>query len=187
MEVVRVNPSYPLKKALTFNSQDATPLRYPDVVASAPNDPAQAGGDGYWKMGEGGIVTAERLVIFPYAEAPEDTTFWMRLFGWRAATPNDNATPVLWLPHLLVEIQCVCGNLPGPLQGPQYLSPWENLSKAIMVTDGSLGQYGDLRNTNAGLTPAWLMVDIAGARMVQFQFQRLETDTVTMNALWARA
>lgn len=60
-----------------------------------------------------GMLTQNLVKIIPYATASNDNTFSMRVVGWTAQPPVNNA-PQLWIPVLLCDVLCTASStFPG--------------------------------------------------------------------------
>ncbi len=196
--IILVQPSYELAKALVINSQATQPmqtlrpLNHDPMLDVNPASPTQGllteGFNGVWSAGYGGLECAYRLFVQPYANGDAGSLFWMRLWGWRPIG-NDPSTFV-WVNHLLVELACKTGEIPGPsndsdLKTNRTLLKTERLCDTIGLVRGSVGT-GEIVS-DGGNYPAHALIDLRGCRRFQFEFQQNDDPAViTMNALWAR-
>ncbi len=145
--------------------------------------------DGYWKMGAGGELAPNRILMMPYGEGQVGQQFRMRLYYVNHI--SDNSSDWVWMTALLIECICTIGELAGPPNlGPvgsgseRQITDGNRFCQSIAPVVGSYGKDGDL-NTDTGF-PAFVIAAINGARFIGFDFKQID-ENVTMNALWARA
>ena len=148
--------------------------------------------DGTHKAGFLGEFAQNRIKALPFADQP-GCQFSMRVWTWREATWPGQSGQMLpvWIPDFLAELACVSGTSqgvsnPGPpaSTNPYALPDTAYLCDTISLVQGALGLTGLVNSTGPGTgLPASVLMEIAGARFVTFDFQ--QTDQVGMNAMWA--
>lgn len=150
--------------------------------------------DGIWPLPPitTGETTNNQLLVLPFADAGPDSTFSVRLFGWKRATwpQSQNVVPV-WLPFFLCELACTTADLPGPQSTGQLdaMPQTSNLCDTITLVQGDLGFYGRINSVGAAGTgsnlPAYAKIDLQGAQKFQFLFQwNDQLPPSGMNAFW---
>ena len=183
------SPSSVSVKGLTTNSQ-ASQFADLDVLSSSPTVSAAGG---IWGAGTGGDRAPYRIKLFPYCEGNPGSMFRMRLYGWDHIGVDPFA--FVWLPYLIAEFTCIActrGGPPAAVAGQQafrLIAETERFCDTMTLTAGTLGVSqvdGVVCSTGPGTNLiAWAIVDLAGCRKFQFDFE--QTDPVTMNVLWSKA
>lgn len=188
-DVLIVARSNYLTKALSLgNSQN--PSFFPPITRTiVPSD------DGVFNVAKGCHYVPDRIIVFPFAEAGQQgANFSLRVYGWFElfAGQNQPGGPTrVYIPSLLAELSCTTSNINGPMSAsapalPSQLTDDEYLCDTIVLTQGQLGQNGLINSTGPGTDlVAYAKIDLAGARLIQFDFQ--QTDPVNGNCLWAFA
>ncbi len=165
-----------------FSPRVSEPPTTTSVVQSPAGNPSPE--DGVWPAGIGGSEVCTGVFVQPYAEGDDDSTFWMRLWGWRVTVDQDRGKPV-WIPHLLAELSCQVGNITGPKDsGNSYgLLETERLCDTLMLTRGAADVY-----SNGSNLAAHAIIPLRGCQKLQFDFVMMgpPEPPITMNALWAR-
>ena len=168
-----------LTKAMATNSQ-ATEYA---VIAPATTEPTS---DGCIAVTSGGIISPNRIMIFPYADAAPGSQFTFRLHYWNHV--GQDPASYVWVPMLLVEVLCALADVAGPPDTNNPLARLilssERFCDNLVAVRGSYGVGGDV--VNGSVTPSAIMIELKGARRLQFDFQQIDPN-VAMNALWAFA
>lgn len=166
------------------NPQDAQPIQYFTPTNVTPT------GDGIYNIGQGGSEAANRVKIWPFAEAMPGDVFWLRLWAWNCIAFGDNAQ--VWMPSILAQFACMVGAITVPTDGnsagrQSVIAPWERFCDGLALVGGWLGLTGEIISQGAGSgIGACALVELRGSQKIQFEFERSD-HTIGMNALWARA
>ena len=181
----------PFSRALRGANSSAGTFASLNIQAERPNPFNQdslTGIDGVYSMGEGGIYTVNRLQLIPYADAA-GAQFSLRLYGWDSVAPPDASNNlIVWVPFLIAELACTTSNRSG-VTG-HYVNDTEYAVDTIVLTQGTTGNNGFagglINSTGPGTDLiAYALITLSGCQFIQFDFQ--QTDSVSMNCLWARS
>ena len=157
------------RKARPANSTDA-------ALAARPATTADPAGPGVLKLlagGAGGWVPTHAVVV-PYGAGADNSTFTLRLIGWRCV----GAT---WLPTPLWAGTCTLSQFAG-LAGGDVLDT-ERVADAIATTLGTDGVTCQPVSPGDN-TPAHVLVDLKGCEVVEALFA-LGGSATAANALLA--
>lgn len=166
--------SSPLDKALATNS---TASSFASLVPTATEPTA----DGVKDIGISAGVCPDRVVILPFAIGDDDSGFGLRLWGWRFAGYGSVG---LWVPELLIELNCTLTNLSPPGVSGKIVNDTERFAGSISVANGDVGHNGELLSPS-NVPPARVIVDLRGCAKIQFDIKH-NNDITETNALWAR-
>ena len=151
--------SMPLTRALARNS-DGFEFSTVYTQTAEPTGPDE----GIHNMGQGGGVTTNQIVVYPYALSEPGSAFWMRIYGWRVFGNDPNTC--IWIRSQLAQWSCVVGRMAG-------------------FTGRLL--WDQERFCANGMDIAFFYVPVLGCQKIQFEFVKNdELPSIGMNALWGR-
>lgn len=185
----------PLRKALAANANTSSFAAKPPTIAEPTND-------GVVNLTNGGVVVPQHMLILPYGLGANNDAFDMRVLGWRHAGSSQGAQAALWVPVIIGQFSCICGNVTGVAatggQTPDVLAT-EFFCDTITVSgtrgalqprvtndNGTGAEFGGTIRVSspANDTVAFVLLPLLGMEKVEFQFDQT-TNTPTMNALIA--
>lgn len=140
----------------------------------------------YVKLGAGGLVAPQLLLVTPYCAGSPGSNFSIRVYGWNHV--GVDPVTMVWLPVWMVELACTACNASGPpapvnAASVRLILDSENFCDTLAVVNGSLGPRGEVIATPGSDVPACFLVETRGVRYATFDFA--QTDPVGMNALYA--
>jgi hypothetical protein len=152
--------AHPLRRALVDNTANTT---FPTTIPTA-TEPSGAGVFDLLsaELGLGSaIFVPAHVQIVPFAEATDDQTFDMRLWGWSKV-----AATALYVPQLIVELAVTLGTNDGTAIDTDVL-----MADTIAVTDGPAdnAEWRSLIGDPANLV-ASIIVHTRGCRYLSFEF-----------------
>lgn len=125
-----------------------------------------------------------QILIFPYCTGSPGSSFSFKLWGWWAwgQLVELESSPVVWIPTLIAEFNCVAGTLNG--LASRNLKPSEFLCSELTLVKGSLGN-GRIYQSEG--SPAAVLVDLPRPRKIQFDFRQGDAAPAFGNALWMQS
>lgn len=175
--------AFPWQKARSVSQTSTTFASRIATITEPTGDAASATGACILEpgLGTGSIVAQNNLLLVPYGAGSDDTTFSLRVIGWRAIGPVSGVT--LWVPVNLVELACTLGAAVGIAGAP--LTTTDRFADIITLTTGSTA--GSVSSENivspANDTIAHAMIDLKGFRKFEITFSTGSSAT-NCNALW---
>ncbi len=138
---------------------------------TAPNGDAEtATGSSVQTVAAGIGGTGENcMVICPYGAGANNTTFSVRVIGWRSCPDPSGLTKTLWIPMLLAEYACTISTTPVGLAGG-YLTATDCFADTIVKTYPTDATPSSDTNSNAADLIACVVVDLKGSQRVELQF-----------------
>ena len=114
----------------------------------------------------------------PWGKDTANDTFDMRLWGWREVSLREPTGAGLWVPKLLLELNCILGNIAQSETGTF-------MADAITIAVGAVAADGGVITT-ANDTPASILAHLRGSRLIEFDFDLAGGVPGTeMNCWWA--
>lgn len=150
------------EKCLTTNASDAS---FPSRVATA----TEPSGGGVVALGLG----EDTIELLPYGTGNDDTTFDIRVIGWRKIVDSSTS---LWVPYVICQAQCVNSTAVG-VSGKPVVNT-ERFSDSNTITYGV-----GVSPTVPANTIAPLYVDVSGFAKFEVTFDM--TGATNANALYA--
>lgn len=102
------------------------------------------------------LVGAETVELLPFGSGADNSTFNMRVIGWRQAGG-------LWVPQILADLSCTLSQAVGIAKS--YVINTERFADAITVTTGNA-----VVDAVTADTPVKAVVGVAGYKKVEFIF-----------------
>jgi len=155
-----------LKRAFLTNQSDGSfPSRIPTITEP--------------QTGSGIIAaTGTTLEVHPYGTGADNTTFSMRVIGWRKILHTPAAREFLWTPTIIAELLCTNSAAVGIALSP--LSTSERFADTITLGAGGVAVLFSPAND----TPARALVDIDGFDKIEFTFDM--TGATDANVLYCQ-
>ncbi len=116
------------------------------------------------------------LLLMPFGTDGDNDTFSMRVWSWVQVT-SGSGDHGFWVPQCLAEIAVVLGNISFSISSTTHL-----MADTLTLTKGDTSS--PIIN-NANDTPACIMLDLKGARKIEFDFDLAGAqEGVAMNCYW---
>ena len=180
-----MNNSRPLLKVLATSATDATfPSKIPTVTEPT--------GAGVLDLASQGGVVPSRIVVLPFGAGADNTTFDMRIIGWRklGALPTPGE---LWIPTVLAQVSCTLSAAIGIAGAPLVATDRFADTIILHATITAQGKTTDTDSAGAASTGrivftspandlvAHFTVELEGCQKVEFTFDM--TGATNGNAL----
>lgn len=140
-------------------------------------------GDGIHRIGYGGSIAPEMVLLVPYCQGSPGSEFTMRVWGWWHAGAILDTENVVWVPLLLAEVLCVAGSNRG--LGQRIVRDSDCACDTLTLLSGDLGKNGMIVQPGPGRI-AYLKLHLHGCQKFQLEFQQGEDPPAFGNALWAK-
>ncbi len=162
--------STPFRKARLVNETSNGYRTIIPTITEPKGDAGTATGASIIELGTGGSDAQNALLIVPYSIGNDDTTYSVRVIGWRFL-PKDSVGIGLWIPITLIELACTASTSVG-IAGATVLSS-ERFADILTVTKGStlVGEApaeNIISTTDNTISSA--MVDLKGSQKVELAF-----------------
>lgn len=140
-----------LRRAFLTNQSDASfPSKIPTITEPS--------------TGTGIIAaTGTTLELHPYGTGADNTTYSIRVIGWRKILHTPTATQFLWTPTIVAELLCTNSAAVGIALSP--LATTERFADTITLGSGIAVLFSPANDT-----PARALLDIDGFDKIEFTF-----------------
>lgn len=162
VHVRNVDYAFGLNRVLTSNSTQTGGFA---ALAPTTTKPTVGPATGVYDLTQfqAGLGAPRYCRLIGFGKNAADLTFSVRVVGW-------SLLGSLWVPYTMAEIVCTLGALTG-VSGSTDLSSTELLADTMSITTGTSGT--DLSVISpADNTVAHALLDLKGARLLQFQINR---------------
>ncbi len=155
------------RPAYKARSVNATTTVYPArgyTLTEPKGDSGDGIGQAIIELVEGGKLTQNSVILWPYSSGGNDSAFSVRVIGWKKVVTE-------WLPTTLCELACVAGAMNG-IPGGQ-LGPTEFLADTISFTVSSILAGEAPRESGVSPnndTPAHVLIDTKGCQKLELVF-----------------
>lgn len=148
------------RRALTANSTDTS---FASKVATL----TEPSGSGVLDMGAGGALAPNGVLVVPYGAGNDDTTFAMRIIGWRSITEHSSNQKITeWIPIILVELACTLSTAVGATGG---VIGGGRMADTLSLVTGNDDISIDFVSPT-GNVAAHAVVDVKGCEKIEFSF-----------------
>ncbi len=152
--------------ACTANKTDAS---FPSKVATAT---IPVTGTGIIDV----VEPNDTLEIIPYGIGADNTTFKLRVIGWRKI---DHATTPLWRPQIIAEFTCTNSTDVGVVS--TVVLNTERFADTIVLAAGGIAAVFSPANNTAGSA----ILDISGFSKIEFTFD-MNSSATSANCLYCQ-
>ena len=129
----------------------------------------------------GDAVSNNAFLIFPYGVGADNTTFDMRVYGWKKVTVDGNNETATWFSFLLASFSCTLSAYTGRTNG--CITASERFVDTITLVGGNDDVSVDIVSP-ANDTPAHALLDFKGAADIEVTFDM--TGATSGNAVYSQ-
>jgi len=158
----------PFRKARSVSQTSSSFVSKIPTITEPTGDAASATGASIIDLGSQGSETQNAVLLVPYGAGNDNTTFSLRVIGWRKLGTTQTA---LWIPVNLIELACTLSAVTG-IAGMDLINT-DRFADTITVTTGST-LSGEAAAENvvspANDTIAHALVDFKGFTKIEVSF-----------------
>lgn len=162
----------PFVKARSVNQESSTFVAKVPTGTEPRGDANNTTGSSIIELSPGenslGGIAANGAVIVPFGNESNNTTFSMRIIGWRRIGANPQTA--LWIPVTLAEVVCTMANIAG--QDGREIRDLDLFvdTIALVGTTGNANVSIDINSPADGVSIAHCVVDLKGFQKLELSF-----------------
>jgi len=160
---------------VTNTTDNGSPSRIPQAAepSGTGNNAAQATASAVFDLGGSNVTDSNRVIFKPYGAGANNTTFSMRVIGWRRVfgrTGGENPNTMLWDPTVLCELLCTLSSTPIGLAG-KVVTATDLFADTIALTGTTANDDVSIDIVSpANDTAGHVVLDLKGARKMEVTF-----------------
>lgn len=115
-----------------------------------------------------GQLVQNGLLLVAYGTGADETTFNVRVIGWRQVGGGSQTPTLLWVPVTLVELACINGGVVGV--AGTTIPATMNFADTMTLTTGNANVSVDIVSPAVETQIAHAMLDVKGFQLVEVAF-----------------